>query len=131
MARPKKTAPTIGLVDYSGHDERKILVQRYVPDAVETRDPATGEQVEPKLHAFFGDESLPVSHYTNQGYKVVQDGGVNIQHNGSVLFTMPQEKHSAKMTLHSELAAGQRDSALSGATTSGPMPLTEEIREGD
>ena len=131
MARPKKTAPTVGLVDYSAHDERKNLVQRYVPDAVEKRDPTTGEKIPPKLHAYFGDESMPDTYYTSQGYQVVTAEGQKIQHKGSTLFTVPHEQHAAKMNLHSELAVGQRDSAIRGDTANGPLPITEEIREGD
>lgn len=131
MARPKKTAPTIGLVDYSGHDERKNLIARYVPDAVVTRDAKTGEKIDPQLHTFWGDETMPDSYYTNQGYAVVMDKGVKVQHKGSTLFTVPHEQHKAKMNLHSELAVGQRDSAISGETTNGPVPIAEEIREGD
>lgn len=131
MSRPKKTAPTVGLVDYSAHDERKNLVQRYVPDAVEKRDPTTGEKIPPKLHEFFGDESMPDSYYTNQGYTVVMDKGVKVQHKGSTLFTIPHGSHAEKMNLHSELAVGQRDSAIRGESANGPLPITEEIREGD
>jgi hypothetical protein len=131
MPRPKKPAPTIGLVDYSAGDERKQLIARYVPDAVERRDPQTGEKIAPKLHAFFGDESKPDSYYIGQGYTVVVSNGEKIQHNGSALFTIPHERHAAKMNLHAEMGVQARESARVGASVNSPVPLNEEERDGD